>query len=217
MPEGLVAAALVTYNNALNRWPPFHGWAYVPLNLAAGAALVAVALGPLGLTARRAGLLLDLPAVALGLALGAVLAAPLFALARSRRGARLVADARAAGDDVLYRTFVRIPLGTALFEEVIFRGVLFGLLLDRGRTTAVVASAVAFGLWHLEPARLMAKMNRRPVAATIAVTLLLTTAAGSALALLRVAGGGVALTVGLHGSLNALGNLASRQALRSTF
>jgi membrane protease YdiL (CAAX protease family) len=48
---------------------------------------------------------------------------------------------------------VLIPLGTVLFEEVIFRGVLLGALLrwtDRG--WAIGASAVVFGLWHLPPA-----------------------------------------------------------------
>lgn len=216
MPEIVVAAVLVAYNTLLNRWPPFHRWAYVPVNLVAGTALVVVARGPLGLTAQAAGLTVDPRAAAAGLALGAFLAVPLFVLARSRH-AHLVADARAASSDVFYRTLVRIPLGTALFEEVVFRGVLFGLLLERGRTSAVVGSAVVFGLWHLQPARLMARLNRRPVGPMVAGTVLLTTAAGIALALLRVHGGGVAFPAGLHAGLNALAYLASRQALRSTF
>lgn len=217
MADFLLASAFVAYNALLNRWPPFHGRAYVPVNLLAGIIAVAVAVKLLGLSPIDLGFTGGLAPGVIGLAGGALLAAPLFVLARSRRGAYLIADERAAPEDVVYRTLVRIPVGTALFEEVLFRGVLFGALLDHSRPTAVVGSAVAFGLWHLEPARLMARMNGRPVVPTIAATVAVTTAAGAALAVVRVAGGGLALPIALHASVNALANLASRHALRSTF
>ena len=50
------------------------------------------------------------------------------------------------------RALVRFPLGTALFEEVAFRGVLTALLRrSRPARTAELASAGLFALWHLIP------------------------------------------------------------------
>jgi membrane protease YdiL (CAAX protease family) len=44
-------------------------------------------------------------------------------------------------------------LGTALFEEVAFRGVIYGTWRHSGASprTAAVVTAAAFGLWHLIP------------------------------------------------------------------
>lgn len=53
---------------------------------------------------------------------------------------------------MLWRAVVVIPIATVLVEELLFRGVLLGLLqrvLSAGR--ALVACAVVFGLWHLLP------------------------------------------------------------------
>lgn len=50
----------------------------------------------------------------------------------------------------LFEIGVRIPLVTALGEEVLFRGVLLGLLLAAmPAVRAVVVSSIAFGLWHV--------------------------------------------------------------------
>src|SRR4029077_6704990 len=52
----------------------------------------------------------------------------------------------------LLTAFVLIPLGTVLFEEVAFRGVLWPLLRRwRGTRTATAVSSVLFGLWHVLP------------------------------------------------------------------
>lgn len=51
-----------------------------------------------------------------------------------------------------YQTLMRIPLGTALFEEIAFRGVLYGLWSTSiGPKRASVASSVVFGMWHVTP------------------------------------------------------------------
>ena len=53
---------------------------------------------------------------------------------------------------MLWRVLVVIPVATVLVEELLFRGVLLGLLqrlMSAGR--ALVACAVVFGLWHLLP------------------------------------------------------------------
>ena len=55
-------------------------------------------------------------------------------------------------EGALVTAFLLIPLGTVLFEEVAFRGVLWGLLRrGRGTVTATVVSSALFGLWHVLP------------------------------------------------------------------
>ena len=51
-----------------------------------------------------------------------------------------------------YDVAIRIPLGTALPEELIFRGALFAVLSrSRDRLTAALISSMLFGFWHLGP------------------------------------------------------------------
>ena len=60
---------------------------------------------------------------------------------------REVSDRRVA-----YELFVRIPLGTALAEELLFRSALVALFSQRHTPRgAALASAAVFGLWHVLP------------------------------------------------------------------
>lgn len=53
---------------------------------------------------------------------------------------------------LMYRAMVGIPVGIAIFEEVAFRGVLYGLWASSvGYRLAVVSNSIAFGLWHIAP------------------------------------------------------------------
>jgi len=53
---------------------------------------------------------------------------------------------------VLFQTFVRIPLATALYEEVLFRGIVFGMLARRySPLLSAVLTSILFGLWHVLP------------------------------------------------------------------
>lgn len=53
---------------------------------------------------------------------------------------------------VLFQALVRVPLATALYEEVLFRGIVFGMLVRRMKPlVAGVVSSVLFGLWHILP------------------------------------------------------------------
>ena len=65
----------------------------------------------------------------------------------------LFQDRRAAGIStavLLYVALVRVPFGTVVLEETLFRGVLLGLGLRRwSHMTAVNVSCLAFGLWHV--------------------------------------------------------------------
>lgn len=229
--EGVIfpalAVFLVAYNNGLNRWPPFHGRLYVPLNLLLTAAVTVGALtvggldrGDAGLGPGQAG------GAAAGLALGAAASIPLFLALRSSRAAAAVADGRFAGVGrvgLLYRALVRIPLGTALAEELIFRGVLFGLLAPGGRLQAALWSSLVFGLWHIAPAYNRMEENGRiagagryAVALRIAAAVAATGAAGMALCWLRVAAGGIAAPLVLHATVNSLGMIAAYLANRRT-
>jgi membrane protease YdiL (CAAX protease family) len=53
---------------------------------------------------------------------------------------------------VLFQAFVRIPFATALYEEVLFRGIVFGMLARRrSPLVAGVVTSLLFGLWHVLP------------------------------------------------------------------
>ena len=53
---------------------------------------------------------------------------------------------------LLFHALIRIPLGTALYEEVLFRGVIFGMLVRRySPLSAAIWSSLLFGLWHVLP------------------------------------------------------------------
>lgn len=223
-PKALaLGLALVAYNNGLNLWHRFHGGLYVPLNLAASAALVLAGAvvwnldaGVLGFGAGQgAGL-------AAGAALGAAAASPLFAALRFRRTTRAVADDRVAGTtprQIAFRALVRVPLGTALLEEVAFRGVLFAVMEPGGEVQAAVWSSAAFGLWHVAPAYNQLRVNRvvdsrrlSTVVALVALSVVTTFAAGLVLVWLRIVTGGLAAPFALHATLNSLSTVAAHLA-----
>jgi len=53
---------------------------------------------------------------------------------------------------VLFQAFVRIPIATAFYEEMLFRGVIFGMLTRRhSPLLAAVITSLLFGLWHIAP------------------------------------------------------------------
>ncbi len=131
-------------------------------------------------------------------------------------------DERARGGGtrhVLFETLVRIPLGTALPEEVIFRGSLLGLFTQR-HSPAVAASmsSILFGAWHvlptlrtlpLNPAGARAKRTGGAVLAAVTSTAL----AGYGLAWLRFRSGSLAAPAVAHAALNAAAYLAARSVV----
>ena len=61
----------------------------------------------------------------------------------------------------MYHALFRIPLGTAVYEELLFRGVIFGMLARRTSAIwAAVWSSLLFGLWHVLPALMRSKPTR---------------------------------------------------------
>lgn len=212
----------VAYNNLINQWTPFRGWAYLPANLTFVAALWAVAAGASDLSTRDLGLVSGDPTAVVGtVAVVAVFALGAFAIAGSRHGHR-IADRRVAGrrgGSLIYYVLIRIPVGTAVAEEMIFRGVLFAVWREAGlsSTAAAVCSSIPFGLWHVSPTVIGLRMNRPAVTranlgAAALAGVLLTTGAGLALTGLRVVGGGLLAPVLLHAGVNSAGAIAARIA-----
>ncbi len=55
--------------------------------------------------------------------------------------------------NLLWRSIFRIPLGTALFEEMLFRGFTFGYIRKRfGGLKTILITSLLFALWHIVPA-----------------------------------------------------------------
>lgn len=83
--------------------------------------------------------------------------------------------------ETMRRAFVRYPVGTALFEEVAFRGVLPALLANERRSGDLPA-ALAFAAWHVIPTHHALKVNgvAQGWGSRIAGTLLGSAAAGIA-------------------------------------
>ncbi len=135
-------------------------------------------------------------------------------------------DERARGGGtrhVLFETLVRIPLGTALPEEVIFRGALLGLFTQRHSSAAAASmSSILFGLWHvlptlrtlpLNPAGARAHGNPKRTALAVLAAVTSTALAGYGLAWLRFRSGSLAASAVAHASLNATAYLAARFAV----
>lgn len=206
-----IAAVLLLWNNAVQA-TAWAGTLYVPLNLTAAVMLVLVARmtgfsrRELGFSPQqwRSGLRWGLGAAAvvaavLGVALGVPGLNP------------LLEDGRYEGLEapgLLYLAFVRIPLGTALWEEVAFRGVLFGVWERwRGPVSAAIGSSVVFGLWHVRPTIGLAVANDiEGVLGIVAVTVggvIVTTVAGLIFVALRTRSGSVLAPIIAHTSTNS--------------
>lgn len=216
-------ALLAVYNNATNLLGLPEA-AYVPANLTAAGMLVAAA--------RRHGYAWDTiglsrSAVAPGWRVGAVgagmVAAGLGVALAWPPAAPFLADKRVADlspAGVLGRIGVRIPLGTVLFEELAFRGVLLGAWAhERSVPAAVAGTSAMFGLWHIGPTLVLLAENDvalAPAGRALAVggSVALTAAAGTVFALLRLRTGGVLAPALVHLATNALGTLAAYHAQR---
>ena len=155
----LLSAVLVTYNNAAAFMPDrIRDPIYVPMNLLALGLLLLWAVKGIHLGNEHLGLIRNgaLPAGALGLLVGLAVPAPLFISVVLPHAVIRVATNLGILDmptwELVYRTAVRLPLGTALWEEIAFRGVLYGLWnRAHGGAAALVGSSVVFGLWHVAP------------------------------------------------------------------
>lgn len=152
MSPGTLLAGIALYNVVQNTLLTERG--YVAGNIAVTAGALA--------WARRSGvdwadLGLDPKDMGRGLATGAAVSAMATGIAWASRDAiltrSLLGDERIQNlrrDEVWRRILIRFPLGTALFEEVVFRGVM--PVAFRGpKWRKEVISASAFAAWHIIP------------------------------------------------------------------
>ena len=214
----LLSVVGVGYNNIINLWGPFHRGAYVPTNIAFAAGITTIAVWRLDLSRAELGLRADLGSAAIGAAAVAIFAVAAMAVARSRHGHR-IADRRVAGlhgSRLVHHVLVRIPLGTAVTEEVVFRGVLVAAWLAAGHSPTIAATyaSVAFGLWHISPTVIGVRMNdpgapARKLAAAVVGGIVLTTGVGLALTWLRLETGSVIGPIILHAGVNSSAALAA--------
>jgi membrane protease YdiL (CAAX protease family) len=113
--------------------------------------------------------------------------------------------ATATSGERWYTALVRIPIGTVVFEEVLFRSVLLGALL--GLTSvrrAVVISAAAFGLWHVVPGWEAGQGSTAwAVAGFIVITVVITSVAGVGFALLRMWSNSIVAPILAHTATNS--------------
>jgi membrane protease YdiL (CAAX protease family) len=212
--EWTALSLVVVYNPLVNTVIP--DAVHVPSNLSLGAVLAWLALragatpGVLGLGRDRLR-----HGLALGAAVGAAVALAVALLLAFPAGREALGDDRfvpVGTGEALVEVLVRIPLATALGEEVIFRAVLLGLLLRRfavGR--AVLLSALVFGLWHIAPTLVEGEgANAEPAAAfgAVAGAVAATIGAGVAFAWLRLRSGSILAPVLVHWAINGSAYLA---------
>lgn len=216
--------ALTAYNNLLGLHPWHDRW-YTRLNAGAtGAALAAASLS--GLTAADIGIGRGrwLPGrLGCGLAAGAGAGWLLIAALPATRP--LLGDERIAGLDgraVAHAALVRIPIGTALWEETAFRGVLQAALRRvLPEPAAILVASGVFGAWHVRPTLAALQANglagdrRRAVAGTCA-GVAGTAVAGALLSWLRVRSGRLAAPVLLHAAVNSGALIAAYVVTGST-
>jgi len=217
---GLLAAS---YNVAVNRVLPPK--THVPANIAFAAAACAI-----GRTAARlswSDLGLGRTEAGSGFRLGAksslVSAALVVATAVAPRTRRFFADERilrTSRGEAVYEACVRIPLATALPEEVVFRGVLLSVL-SRSHTTAtaIAWTSALFGLWHVLPTLDTVRTNpmkdvlpkgRLGYAAAAGAAMPATAAAGLLFALLRNRSRSVVAPFMVHTTINATAYIGAR-------
>jgi membrane protease YdiL (CAAX protease family) len=121
--------------------------------------------------------------------------------------------------EALFRGLVEIPIGTAVYEEVVFRGVVFGLALRRlPPLPAALATSALFGLWHVLPSlrdreRNPATRQQHPAAVTTA-TVVNTAAVGLTLAWQRLRTNSVVAPILTHTASNAIAYLAAAALAR---
>jgi uncharacterized protein len=127
-----------------------------------------------------------------------------------------------SGWELMWQSFVRIPFGTVMLEEVLFRGVILALAArTMGWLRGALLSSLLFGLWHILPAQAAAAANPTVEAVAevgsstfglvlaVGGSVLGTALAGLLFCWLRVRSGSLFASMGLHWATNGLGYLVA--------
>jgi membrane protease YdiL (CAAX protease family) len=225
-PEAVGVAVLAAHNVVVHRLLPAP--ADAALNLATALALTAFA-GRAGCSPADLGIRAeDLPS---GLRTGLCGAA--VAVGGVAAGAGLPATRRFFHDqrvrdvgrpEAVYHLALRIPLATALAEELLFRGALLALVRQRRPTApAVLWTSLLFGAWHVlptidhyhgNPASDLAGDPGRGQRLAVLATMLSTAGAGGVFAWLRLRSRSVLAPALTHAALNMSAYLAGRRLVQ---
>ena len=114
-----------------------------------------------------------------------------------------------------YRAAIRIPVGTALLEELAFRGVLLGAWTRiGGQLQAAIGSSIVFGLWHVRPTiELLDANGLAPIGATrlglVFAAVAATACAGLLFSWLRIRSGSLLAPYIAHAGVNSLALLGA--------
>lgn len=112
-----------------------------------------------------------------------------------------------SGPELAIRLGLRVPFGTALFEEVLFRGVLYAAMFRAsGERAALLGTALVFALWHTAITSMTVAesgvVQAQPlVALGVLVSLAGLFVGGLIFAWLRWRTGSIGAAVGLHWSV----------------
>ena len=126
--------------------------------------------------------------------------------------------------EMVYETLVRIPLATALAEELAFRGVLLAVLLAwMSPLRALLVSSTLFGLWHILPgtaaldtaATLEVGESATAMVTAVLGQVLVTALAGAAFCWLRLRSGHLAAPVLAHWGLNGVAYFVGWQIVQN--
>ena len=209
--------ALGAYNNLINRHP-WHYRRYVTLNACATGVTVAAAAAS-GLTAANMGFgRAEWSPGWLGIGAAALVGAGWIVVATVPATRPVLNDKRITSLDgraVAYQAAVRIPVGTVLWEETAFRGVLQAALRRiLPETAAIAATSAVFGVWHIRPTLQALRVNglasnRGQATARVAAGVAATAAGGALLSWLRARSGSLAAPVLLHLATNSGGQVAA--------
>jgi uncharacterized protein len=210
-------AALATFNNVINKHP-WHHRRYVALNAAAtGAVLSAAAVS--GLTPADMGFgREEWPPGRLGTALAAASAGGWVLVAAVPATRPVLGDKRISSLDgraIAYQAAIRIPIGTVLWEETAFRGVLQAALRRvLPETATIVVTSAVFGVWHIRPTLQALRVNglagtRARAVAGVAAGVVVTGAGGALLSWVRARSGSLTAPVLLHLATNSGGPIAA--------
>ncbi len=209
-----VTALVLTWNNAGHLLP-----AKLRERSATIRALI-IATGAILWLAREDVMVKDGLVEAIPFALGALailaLAVTLFrffpALARPLKDRRIAAMDK---KQFVGYTALRIPLSTAFVEELVFRGLIwfvFEAVVGPGWT--LLATSVAFGLWHVVVAARQAQDRGEVMVTWVTGTVIVTALAGLGFGWLRMVTGGIWAPFVAHSVVNIIGSIGARSAAR---
>ncbi len=163
----LLFTFLTFYNNLINLLPEeLHSRIYVPVNLTTLFLLSILALNYLHLNLKELGYEARYTGRSIIWGLTSTLVVVsifiILLLILPRIGIRIRPPEIKLGSssELLYRLLIRIPFGTAFFEENLFRGIAYGYLRKNlsPKKTALITS-ILFGVWHIIPALKVVSSN----------------------------------------------------------